>query len=85
MGILLSSKKPVFHSLRIDFCREMSDPKFRLTVDFRRLKKDVLNDLPMKRQEVVYLKDDSIYTNIANLRKANAAFSGASVISFSVF
>lgn len=48
------------------------------SVMLRRLKKDVLNDLPMKRQEVVYLKDDSIYTNIANLRKANAAFSGAS-------
>ncbi|VDN07755.1 unnamed protein product [Thelazia callipaeda] len=47
------------------------------SVMLRRLKQDVLNDLPMKRREVVYLKDDSIYTNIVKLRDAKAAFNGA--------
>ncbi|VIO92396.1 Helicase conserved C-terminal domain containing protein [Brugia malayi] len=47
------------------------------TVMLRRLKNDVLNDLPMKKREVVNLTDDSIYTNISKLREAKAAYSGA--------
>ncbi|VBB25880.1 unnamed protein product [Acanthocheilonema viteae] len=47
------------------------------SIMLRRLKKDVLNDLPVKRREVVNLTDDSIYTNISKLREAKAAYSGA--------
>ncbi|EFO16766.2 hypothetical protein LOAG_11737 [Loa loa] len=47
------------------------------SVMLRRLKKDVLNDLPVKRREVVNLTDDSIYANISKLREAKAAYSGA--------
>uniref|UniRef100_A0A8R1XZJ4 SWI/SNF-related matrix-associated actin-dependent regulator of chromatin subfamily A-like protein 1 n=2 Tax=Onchocerca TaxID=6281 RepID=A0A8R1XZJ4_ONCVO len=47
------------------------------SVMLRRLKKDVLNDLPVKRREVVNLTDDSIYTNISKLREAKNAYSGA--------
>uniref|UniRef100_A0AAF5Q4A7 SWI/SNF-related matrix-associated actin-dependent regulator of chromatin subfamily A-like protein 1 n=2 Tax=Wuchereria bancrofti TaxID=6293 RepID=A0AAF5Q4A7_WUCBA len=47
------------------------------TVMLRRLKNDVLNDLPMKKREVINLTDDSIYTNINKLREAKAAYSGA--------
>ncbi|KAM3722857.1 SWI/SNF-related matrix-associated actin-dependent regulator of chromatin subfamily A-like protein [Dirofilaria immitis] len=47
------------------------------SVMLRRLKKDVLSDLPVKRREVVNLTDDSIYTNISKLREAKTAYSGA--------
>uniref|UniRef100_A0A915PPC1 SWI/SNF-related matrix-associated actin-dependent regulator of chromatin subfamily A-like protein 1 n=1 Tax=Setaria digitata TaxID=48799 RepID=A0A915PPC1_9BILA len=47
------------------------------SIMLRRLKKDVLNDIPVKRREIVYLTDDSIYTNIAKLREAKAAYTGA--------
>lgn len=46
---------------------------------FRRLKKDVLGDLPEKRQEVVLLSDSSVHTNLDNLRKAKAAYKQAAV------
>lgn len=53
--------------------------KIPMKDSFRRLKKDVLNDLPVKRREVVNLTDDSIYTNISKLREAKNAYSGAKV------
>uniref|UniRef100_A0A0N5AS35 SWI/SNF-related matrix-associated actin-dependent regulator of chromatin subfamily A-like protein 1 n=1 Tax=Syphacia muris TaxID=451379 RepID=A0A0N5AS35_9BILA len=43
----------------------------------RRLKKDVLEDLPAKRQEVVFLSDSTVRENLGNLRKAKAAYKQA--------
>lgn len=39
----------------------------------------MLDDLPEKRREVVFLNDGSIDVNISNLRSAKAAYHGAAV------
>nr|CDJ86552.1 SNF2-related and DNA RNA helicase domain containing protein [Haemonchus contortus] len=47
-------------------------------VMIRRLKKDVLTDLPGKRREVVYLSGDKIDTCMDSLKKAKMAFEAGS-------
>ncbi|VDN60388.1 unnamed protein product [Dracunculus medinensis] len=47
------------------------------TIMLRRLKKDVLADLPSKHQEVVFINDHSIESNIAKLRASKSAYNGA--------
>lgn len=40
---------------------------------FRRLKKDVLDDLPAKRREIIYLSSDSINHRMKRLHNAHNA------------
>ncbi|MFH4975848.1 hypothetical protein AB6A40_002557 [Gnathostoma spinigerum] len=47
------------------------------SVMIRRLKKDVLHDIPIKKQEVIFLTDSAISANISSLRNAKNAYAAA--------